>query len=75
MTKSPKTVVTFGTFDVFHIGHLNILKRAAALGDRLIVGVSSDRLNIEKKDRAPVYPEAERLEIVLQLKPVTGVFV
>lgn len=75
MSRPRKTIVTFGTFDVFHIGHLNILKRAAALGDRLIVGVSSDRLNIEKKGRAPVYPEAERLEIVLQMKPVTSVFV
>ena len=44
-----KTVITFGTFDVFHIGHLKILKRAATFGDKLIVGVSSDQLNWSKK--------------------------
>ncbi|MBU2994679.1 adenylyltransferase/cytidyltransferase family protein [Octadecabacter sp. 1_MG-2023] len=74
MTGSNRIVVTFGTFDVFHIGHLNILKRARLHGDTLIVGVSSDRLNIEKKDRAPVYPETERMEIVRQIKAVSDVF-
>jgi cytidyltransferase-like protein len=48
------TVITFGTFDVFHIGHVNMLIRAAELGDRLVVGVSTDRLNHEKKGRYPV---------------------
>ncbi|HAL2258733.1 TPA: adenylyltransferase/cytidyltransferase family protein, partial [Escherichia coli] len=41
-----KTVITFGTFDVFHVGHLRLLQRARALGERLLVGVSSDALNI-----------------------------
>ena len=41
-------VITFGTFDVFHIGHLNLLERARALGDCLIVGVSTDELNRRK---------------------------
>lgn len=44
-----KTIITFGTFDVFHIGHLRILQRAGQLGDRLIVGISSDALNMQKK--------------------------
>lgn len=74
MGNSNKIVVTFGTFDVFHIGHLNILKRARLHGDTLIVGVSSDRLNNEKKGRGPVYPEAERLEIVRNVKAVSDVF-
>lgn len=75
MTKPNKIVVTFGTFDVFHVGHLNILKRARLHGDTLLVGVSSDRLNIEKKGRAPVYSESDRMEIVRQCKPVDDVFI
>ncbi len=43
-----KKVITYGTFDLFHIGHLNILKRAKALGDYLIVAVSSDEFNAIK---------------------------
>lgn len=69
-----KTVITFGTFDVFHIGHLNILQRASALGERLIVGISSDALNIEKKQRAPVYSQQDRMAIVSQIKGVDEVF-
>ena len=69
------TVITFGTFDVFHVGHLRVLERAAALGDRLVVGVSADALNLRKKDRLPVFSEAERLEIVAALKCVDEVFV
>ncbi|WP_417316233.1 adenylyltransferase/cytidyltransferase family protein [Cycloclasticus pugetii] len=68
------TVLTFGTFDVFHVGHLRILERAAALGDRLIVGVSSDDLNISKKGRAPVFPQGERLQLVAALRCVDAVF-
>jgi len=40
-----KTVITYGTFDLFHIGHVRLLERARALGDRLIVGVSTDEFN------------------------------
>ena len=69
------TVITFGTVDVFHVGHLRVLERAAALGDRLVVGVSADALNLRKKDRLPVFSEAERLEIVAALKCVDEVFV
>ena len=68
------TVITFGTFDVLHIGHIRILERARALGDRLIVGVSSDQLNFSKKQRNPVYPQEERLEIIRSLRCVDGVF-
>ena len=69
------TVITFGTFDVFHVGHLRVLERARAFGDRLVVGVSADALNLRKKDRLPVFSEAERLEIVAGLKCVDEVFV
>jgi glycerol-3-phosphate cytidylyltransferase len=44
-----KTIITLGTFDVSHVGHVNILQRAASFGDRLIVGVSTDALNYSKK--------------------------
>lgn len=67
-------VITFGTFDLFHIGHLNILRRAAALGDHLVVGVSSDSLNFSKKRKYPVYPEQDRLAIVHALQYVDEVF-
>lgn len=70
-----RTVITFGTFDVFHVGHLRVIERAAALGDRLVVGVSADALNLKKKDRLPVFSEAERLAIVAGLKAVDEVFV
>lgn|SRR5690554_4434708 len=69
-----KTVITFGTFDILHIGHINILHRAKALGDRLVVGISTDALNFSKKQRYPVYPEAERLEIIRSLRVVDDVF-
>ena len=72
---SPRTVITFGTFDVLHVGHIRVLKRAAELGDRLVVGVSADELNIAKKGRAPVFTQEERLEIVSSLKMVDEVFV
>jgi glycerol-3-phosphate cytidylyltransferase len=70
-----RTVITFGTFDVFHVGHLRMIERAAALGDRLVVGVSADELNLRKKGREPIFSEAERVEIVAALKCVSEVFV
>jgi glycerol-3-phosphate cytidylyltransferase len=72
---SARTVLTFGTFDVFHVGHLAILERAADLGTRLVVGVSSDELNIAKKGRPCVYPLDARLAIVRALRCVDEVFV
>jgi glycerol-3-phosphate cytidylyltransferase len=69
-----KTIITFGTFDVFHIGHLRILERAGQLGERLIVGVSSDALNMQKKGRMPVYSQSDRMGIVAGLKCVDSVF-
>ena len=70
-----KRVITFGTFDIFHVGHINILERARALGDYLIVGVSSDALNISKKGRNPVYSEEERVKIISSLRCVDEVFI
>ena len=70
-----KTVVTFGTYDLFHIGHLNVLMRASALGDRLVVGVSSDDLNRSKKDKRAVFSLSERMEIIGAIRYVDAVFV
>lgn len=67
-------IITFGTFDVFHVGHIKILQRARALGDHLTVGVSSDALNFSKKQRYPIYPEEERMEIIRSLAGVDEVF-
>lgn len=69
------TVITFGTFDVVHVGHINILERAAKYGDRLVVGVSSDELNFKKKSRYPVYSQQDRIKIISSLKYVDEVFV
>jgi glycerol-3-phosphate cytidylyltransferase len=59
----PKTVLTYGTFDLFHVGHLNLLERLRALGDRLVVGVSTDAFNASKSKQTIVRFE-DRLRIV-----------
>jgi glycerol-3-phosphate cytidylyltransferase len=69
-----KRVITFGTFDLFHIGHLNILKRAKEQGDYLIVGVSSDELN-KKKGKINIISLNERIDIVKSIKYVDEVFI
>ena len=74
ITTVGKTVITFGTFDLLHIGHINILKRAASLGNKLIVGVSSDELNYSKKNAYPVYREDDRMRIVESIECVDEVF-
>jgi choline-phosphate cytidylyltransferase len=73
-SRPTRTVITFGTFDVFHVGHLRVIERAAALGNRLVVGVSADELNVRKKGRSPVFTETERMEIVAALRFVDEVF-
>ncbi|PAF45320.1 adenylyltransferase/cytidyltransferase family protein [Helicobacter sp. 11S02629-2] len=60
---------TSGVYDLFHIGHLNLLKNAKGLCDKLIVGVSVDKL-VEYKNKRSVIPFEERLEIVRNIKYV-----
>lgn len=67
-------VITFGTFDILHIGHLRLLQRARGLGNHLIVGISTDALNFSKKQRKPVYSQFDRLEIIKSIKGVDEVF-
>lgn len=69
-----KIVMTFGTFDLFHVGHANLLQRAAALGDMLLVGISTDELNYNKKGRKPIYCFEDRLKIVSSLRYVNFCF-
>ena len=64
---------TTGVFDLFHIGHLNILKNAKSICDKLIVGVSTDDLVQTYKHKVPVIPFTERLEIVRSIKFVDSV--
>ena len=64
-----KTVITYGTFDLLHYGHLNLLKRASRLGDRLIVGVSTDEFCLEKGKKT-VFKLEQRMEMVSDLKYV-----
>lgn len=67
-------VVTFGTFDVFHAGHLHILERARQLGTWLGVGLSTDAFSFEKKGRLPLYAYEERRRILAALRCVDAVF-
>lgn len=70
MTKTCKLGYTQGTFDMFHIGHLNLLKQAKEQCERLIVGVNSDALVEEYKNKVPVICAADRAEIVRNIKVV-----
>merc|ERR1711998_669348 len=72
--KPRRTVITFGTYDLFHYGHLRILERSAAYGDRLVVGISSDKLNYSKKQQVPALNQDQRMAIVKALGFVDEVF-
>ena len=67
-----KTVITYGTFDMFHIGHLKLLQRLRELGDELIVAVSTDEFN-QKKGKKVLIPYEQRAEIVANIKGVDKV--
>lgn len=68
--KKYKIGYTQGTYDMFHIGHLNLINHAKEYCDHLIVGVNSDSLVEEYKQKTPVIKENERAEIVRNLKAV-----
>jgi glycerol-3-phosphate cytidylyltransferase len=61
---------TSGVFDLFHVGHLNILQKSKSMCDKLIVGVTTDELLLNYKHKKPVIPFQERVEIVNSIKCV-----
>jgi len=67
-----KKVITYGTFDLFHFGHLELLRRAKELGDFLVVAVSTDEFNIKKGGKC-IYPFEHRIKIVEAIKYVDKV--
>lgn len=75
MKKKYKTGYTTGSFDMFHVGHLNILKKSKELCDYLIVGVSTDELIEEYKNKKPVIPLEQRIAIVEAIKYVDKVVI
>lgn len=64
-----KRIITYGTFDVLHYGHINLLKRAKALGDYLIVGLSSDEFN-RLKNKKSYYTYEQRKSILETIRYV-----
>lgn len=68
-----KTIITYGTFDLFHVGHVKLLSRLKRLGDRLVIGLSTDEFN-EVKGKSVVIPYEDRKEVLLACKYVDDVF-
>lgn len=66
-------VLTYGTFDLLHVGHVNLLRRARELGDRLVVGLSSDRFNA-LKDKSSTQGYADRAAVLRAIRYVDEVF-
>ena len=64
---------TTGVFDMFHIGHLNILKKAKEQCEFLVVGVTTDELCLKRKNKLPIICESDRVEIVESIKYVDKV--
>lgn len=65
-----KRVITYGTFDLLHYGHINLLRRAKALGDYLIVAVSTDEFNREAKGKTCFFPYEQRKALVESIRYV-----
>lgn len=71
--KKYKIGYTTGVFDMFHIGHLNLLKHAKELCDFLIVGITTDELCFSRKKKYPIICETERMAIIAELRCVDQV--
>ena len=72
MKKTQTIIITYGTFDMFHIGHLKLLQRLKSLGDKLIVAISTDEFN-KGKGKKVMIPYSQRAEIVENIKCVDKV--
>lgn len=68
-----KTILTYGTFDLFHVGHVRLLRRLSAMADRLVIGLSTDEFNTGKGKQTIISYE-QRREILLACKYVDDVF-
>jgi|SRR5690606_4583247 len=69
-----KTVYIIGVFDLYHRGHVELLKKARTLGNKLIVAINSDKIVTDYK-RAPIFSEDDRLELVKSCKYVDEAFI
>ena len=69
MSSAEKTIITYGTFDLFHIGHLNLLRRLKEMAGRVIVAVSTDEFNAQKGKRTLI-PFEQRVAIVEAIRYV-----
>ena len=65
-----KRVITYGTFDLLHYGHINLLKRAQALGDYLIVALSTDEFNLESKGKKCYFSYEKRKQLLEAIRYV-----
>lgn len=68
-----KTIITYGTFDILHVGHINLLRRARALGDRLVVGLSTDEFN-QGKHKSSLLNFENRKAVLESIRWVDEVF-
>lgn len=65
-----KRVITYGTFDLLHYGHINLLRRAKALGDYLIVALSTDEFNLKSKNKKTYFPYEQRKQLLESIRYV-----
>lgn len=65
-----KRVITYGTFDLLHYGHINLLRRARALGDYLIVALSADQFNHDSKNKVCYFTYEERKQLLESIRYV-----
>lgn len=65
-----KRVITYGTFDLLHYGHINLLKRAKELGDYLVVAISTDEFNLKEKNKVCYFTYEQRKALVEAIRYV-----